>query len=213
MEQIHFEKAINDLSTSWLQLDRNNEAYPTDWQNVRLIKCQNGGHYLRITRNAPEQRGGEYQATRADDLAEDHILDIDDGDEESLPKFAASSSTTPVTYDIIYSHTYQVPVLYIHRRAASYQLLTELYAPASQVVGIMGGLTLVDHPEIGRPVYFIHPCRTQEAVRDVLGPKHLDGLEWLMVWFGVIGTAVGLSVPIEVAEAVSELGQGRERVK
>ncbi|KAI5358861.1 putative ubiquitin-like-conjugating enzyme Atg3/Atg10 [Septoria linicola] len=217
MEQIHFEKAINALSTSWLQLDRNNEAYPTDWQNVRLIKCQNGGHYVRITRNAPEQRGGEYQATRADDLAEDHILDIDDGDEESLPKFTTESttrsSTILVTYDIIYSHTYQVPVLYIHRPASSHQLLNELYAPASQVVGIMGGITLVDHPEIGKPVYFIHPCRTQEAVRVVLGPKHVDGLNWLMVWFGVIGTTVGLNVPVKVAEAVSKVGQKRGGAK
>jgi ubiquitin-like-conjugating enzyme ATG10 len=99
-----------------------------------------------------------------------------------------------------------VPGLYIHRPASSHQLLTELYAPASQAVGIIGGLTLVDHPEIGKPVFFIHPCRTQEAVRDVLGPKHVDGLEWLMIWFGVIGTAVGLSVPVGLAEAVSELG-------
>jgi ubiquitin-like-conjugating enzyme ATG10 len=90
----------------------------------------------------------------------------------------------------------------------------------------MGALSMAEHPISGTPAYFVHPCRTQEVMPPLLlllqnaDPNKPDAdprkaICYLMLWFGVIGASVGLSVPISVArlfadgrgEAVAELGK------
>lgn len=84
----------------------------------------------------------------------------------------------------------------------------------------MGALSMSEHPVTGIPAYFVHPCRTQEAMSPLLeyasrDAKPCSGMQYLLLWFGVIGASVGLSVPIGVAkqfadetgDAVAELGK------
>ncbi|KAF2212621.1 hypothetical protein CERZMDRAFT_13497, partial [Cercospora zeae-maydis SCOH1-5] len=107
-----------------------------------------------------------------------------------------------LTYDIIYSPSYQVPVLYLSSEPPGCPdwLLEGVNEPAARVMGIKETVTLTDHPETGRPVLFVHPCRTQEAMTDVLcARKDVVAVEWLLIWFGIIGNAVGLYVPAELA--------------
>lgn len=87
-------------------------------------------------------------------------------------------------------------------------------------VGVMGALSMAEHPLDGIPAYFVHPCRTQEVLSPLLDSASSDakpwsGMQYLLLWFGVIGASVGLSVPIGVAkqfadrsgDAVGELGK------
>lgn len=53
------------------------------------------------------------------------------------------------------------------------------------------------------PALFIHPCRTQEALQTVCPEHDVTPLEYLMLWFGVIGSVVGLAAPIDVMSAVN----------
>lgn len=87
-------------------------------------------------------------------------------------------------------------------------------------VGVMGALSMAEHPITGIPAYFVHPCRTQEAMSALLEnaspkAKPCSGTQYLLLWFGVIGASVGLNAPIGVAklfasgsgDAAAELGK------
>ena len=72
----------------------------------------------------------------------------------------------------------------------------------------MGALSMTDHPISGLPVYFVHPCRTAEAMKDVLSGKLAEGRAvkpevYLIMWMGLVGGAVGLNVPVALAEQIS----------
>lgn len=88
-------------------------------------------------------------------------------------------------------------------------LVPDGFKAAMRDVGVMGALSVADHPVTGIPAYFVHPCRTQEALTPFLGETQSratdrKALEYLMLWFGVIGASVGLSVPVNVARLFAE---------
>lgn len=134
-----------------------------------------------------------------------------------------------------YSPAYQVPVLHLTFAERStnrsialpspdevYDILVpEYFKSPMRSVGVMGALSIAEHPITGVPAYFVHPCRTQEALSPLIGSNadpdahSRDGTRYLLLWFGVIGASVGLSVPIGVAklfasgsgDAAAELGK------
>jgi ubiquitin-like-conjugating enzyme ATG10 len=48
------------------------------------------------------------------------------------------------------------------------------------------------------PAYFIHPCNTASAMRHIVGKKAIDPETYLLIWLGVVGQCVGLSMPREL---------------
>lgn len=66
----------------------------------------------------------------------------------------------------------------------------------------MGALSVTDHPVFSTPAYFVHPCRTAEAMKAVNGGGKIQPQEYLLRWMGIIGQSVGLSVPVELAQAI-----------
>lgn len=53
-----------------------------------------------------------------------------------------------------------------------------------------------NHPVSGIPTYFVHPCNTADALRDVANPKSMpDTSTYLLLWLGLVGGCVGLHVP------------------
>ena len=51
-----------------------------------------------------------------------------------------------------------------------------------------------DHPTLGTPCWYLHPCHTAEVVGEILAESELDGdkgvLRWLEAWFMVMGNMV-----------------------
>ena len=127
-----------------------------------------------------------------------------------------------VLYDIVHSPSYQVPVLYVTfeqqgstgRRSKVLPSPTEVYdmlvsssfKAQVQTVGVMGALSMTDHPVSGTPAYFVHPCRTSEAMDAVIVDSAVQPKEYLMMWLGLVGPSVGLDVPLELAEAMIKSG-------
>lgn len=161
--------------------------------------------------------------------SEDEI-EIEDEDPDALSRPAAVALSAVgrgldcmVRYDVVYSTSYQVPVLYLTFADAStskniplpsadevYDMLVPQGFKASmRDVGVMGALSMAEHPITGMPAYFVHPCRTQEALTPLLaGASQTAGtepaVEYLLLWFGVIGASVGLSVPVHTASLIAE---------
>jgi ubiquitin-like-conjugating enzyme ATG10 len=149
--------------------------------------------------------------SQENELAED--------DDEIVDRYADDMQHLLVVYDIIHSPSYQVPVLYVTFKpcAPSVRPLSgptnldnvyELLAPASlqpqiQSIGVMGALSMADHPVTGTAAYFVHPCRTAEAMEAVTGNEYVTPQKYLLIWIGLVGQSVGLEVPIELAEVVT----------
>lgn len=147
---------------------------------------------------------------------DDEETEEEGDDDEALPRQQRTAEHPGLVYDIIYSSSYCVPVLYItfrHLRGHAclppegsvYDLLVpELHKQSMHSVGIMGALSLTDHPVTGLPAYFVHPCRTGEAMVAVIaGRQGIRPEDYLLLWAGLVGPSVGLSVPVALAEALS----------
>ena len=61
------------------------------------------------------------------------------------------------------------------------------------------------HPVHDTPFLFLHPCRTAEAMRSATDHVPSSPESYLMVWLGLMGPSVGLSLPVEVAHALRQM--------
>lgn len=173
---------------------------------------------LRLTNDARNRYNSASQSKYGDEITEE--------DDEILSKSKAKShGELLIIYDIVHSPSYQVPVLYLKfqgehpsleatdPKPRTFQpspeelydlLVSSSHRPQLQGVGVMGALSMTDHPVSGRPVYFVHPCRTAESMNVVLAGREC-GVDvkpevYLMMWLGLVGGAVGLDVPVELAQ-------------
>jgi ubiquitin-like-conjugating enzyme ATG10 len=183
-----------------------------------------GARYMRITKQISTRTEHIVDNSNAGaHESEEEIEDeIEDEDPEALfvPTTAAKRQGLDrmVRYDVVYSPSYQVPVIYLTFAEATTGKSTPLpsadeiydmlvpqdFKTPMRDVGVMGALSMAEHPITGMPAYFVHPCRTQEALAPLLeNTSHETGSEpavqYLLLWFGVIGASVGLSVPVNLA--------------
>jgi ubiquitin-like-conjugating enzyme ATG10 len=174
-----------------------------DWLSVEKLN-RNEISYLRII--TPLLSRAESSVDHEDEPDCDEVTE---DDEEVLVE---PTTPQPITnYDIVLSPTYLVPVLYIsiqdtqHRHPPTMSTLYEHLVPAqfkaqTENVGVMGGITITEHPVIGKPVFFIHPCRTAEVMEaSIERGRKVTAEEYLMVWIGSLGKSVGMNVPLALA--------------
>lgn len=55
-----------------------------------------------------------------------------------------------------------------------------------------------NHPFTHIPAYFIHPCKTAEAMQKIIGHNGVSPEEYLQIWFGLVGSCVGLYLPSQL---------------
>lgn len=186
---------------------------------------QVGTRFLRITRRIPasalaSEGNGDSHA------CEDEVAIEEDDPEALATPVGKAEHTRVVQCDVAYSPSYQVPVLYLTfaERLSNkgialpspdevYEMLVpKEFKLAMHDVGVMGALSMAEHPVTGGPAYFVHPCRTQEALAPLLDNAKSSSsdanagkaVDYLMLWFGVIGASVGLSVPISAARLFAD---------
>ncbi|KAG9944000.1 hypothetical protein KCU85_g8309, partial [Aureobasidium melanogenum] len=135
----------------------------------------------------------------AQEHVDSHFDTPEDHDEEAIVKHSENNSFVTVHYDILLSPSYRVPVVYM---TASPPLpisnFFDLVVPhhfrdAMRETGVMGAISMTDHPLTGMPAYFVHPCRTADtmcATRS--GDIHVQ--DYMLLWLGIVGASVGLNV-------------------
>jgi ubiquitin-like-conjugating enzyme ATG10 len=188
-----------------------------------------GVRYVEITKrmSTPTEQAVENDGGEVHESEEEIEDEIEDEDPEALivPTAAAKRQDLDrvVRYDLVYSPFYQVPVLYLTFAEASTgksiplpsaddiydTLVSQDFKTPMRDVGVMGALSMAEHPITGMPAYFVHPCRTQEALAPLLDNDSdktgsEPAVQYLLLWFGVIGASVGLSVPMNLARLLAE---------
>ena len=202
--------------------------------NNDVLILQYGTRYLRVTKklsNVPDQNtSNDTDTSFYDDNKDD---DDDEQDEEALFRSPQTTGDSLlIYYDIIHSPTYQMPVLYLTfsqrpsqqpgpERPKTIPSLDKLYTlltPASlepqlRTGGVLGALSMTDHPITGLPAYFVHPCRTAEAMVAVTGDRDRDvkPAECLLLWLGLVGRGVGLDVSVALAKVITDAKSLAER--
>ncbi|EFW19045.1 hypothetical protein D8B26_007231 [Coccidioides posadasii str. Silveira] len=177
------------------------------WTNVKQ-DYQDGSAMLIISRiiDLPQWANGE-QNDEGSYLQDD----IEDDDPEMLirPSSISGTSKVEMEYHILLSPTYQVPVLHFFFKNTPYSgpnaleivyehLVPPAYRSDLKQVGVMGGISMTNHPISGIPVYFIHPCNTASALQTVQGKETPTAETYLPLWLGLVGNCVGLYIPKEL---------------
>ena len=229
ISQDDLDQACIALYELWQQLSENG-----DLEDVKVLKGVCVGRFMiqrGHASNLHRQYGTKYlriikrldiptAEVACDTSQENDDEELDDEDDEILSPSIRSDEYAQVVYDVVHSPSYQVPILYLtvtHLSARSsrsghspsldqvYDLLVPpSHRPQMEAVGVMGALSMTDHPITGLPAYFVHPCRTVEAMTAVLGGTSVDPEAYLLMWMGLVGGSVGLHVPVELAEAMNK---------
>ena len=153
-------------------------------------------------------------------LEHDDNFSIQEEEEDNEVLSTPNIPVALIHYDILLSPTFRVPTLYfsvsdpLHRYPPTMStlythIISPEYVDQTKDIGVLGGITITEHPAENRPVFFVHPCRTAEVMEAVLGSRHVLPVEYLLMWIGAVGKCVGLDVPLEIGLQVRELCKRR----
>jgi len=147
------------------------------------------------------------------------IDDVEDVvDEEDNAALSVTRESLVVQQYVVYSATFQVPAFYltVHDSQGSPLSLAELVRTSvfrpfafdgtesttfavSLPTSAFPLLSQGEHPTLGLPCWYFHPCETAQAVDEVMREvrdnrwsEEEELVRWLEVWFMVVGGVVDL---------------------
>ncbi|KAF8443626.1 hypothetical protein BGX38DRAFT_1271836 [Terfezia claveryi] len=200
-----------------------------------LSHCSNLEHrlwLLVILHECTKQEAPIHQSTENSSAEEDELAMEGDqeNDSECIVRKVSQTKSAIIEYHIVLSPVYCVPVLYFNMAIDStpaslddvYQHLvrqSDLSKDVSweetlRAVGVHGAISQGEHPVLGTPFWFIHPCETAALVEnwgtvkthsiprldidDSHSKKGIISLQnYLQIWLGMMGSTVGLHLPVE----------------
>ncbi|KAL2828653.1 hypothetical protein BDW59DRAFT_42173 [Aspergillus cavernicola] len=184
-------------------LDRVHRAN-VGWSSIRF---QSAGSILKISQTLDSLQDQTLVQSVDNQDTQDSQLAAYEEDSEALIHTYDTHDTLQIDYDILLSPTYQVPALYFVLRRASMPLgidevyrylVPEQYRENIQSVGIMGGISFGYHPVSGTPAFFVHPCNTADAMREIASGHRISPEAYLIIWLGLVGNCVRLQLPSEL---------------
>ncbi|KAJ7988405.1 hypothetical protein DPEC_G00323200 [Dallia pectoralis] len=115
-------------------------------------------------------------------------------------------------YHVLYSSSYQTPVLYfrastLEGRSLSLEEVWDGVHP-NYMQRLQHGpwdtITQQEHPLLGQSFFVLHPCRTEEFMMPVLQAalEEQRPVNYVVTWLSVVGSVVGLHVPLSYCTEV-----------
>jgi ubiquitin-like-conjugating enzyme ATG10 len=154
------------------------------------------------------------------DIDDDETLeDIDEEDVSVIPSCTVSTTssndTIPICfkYHILFSESFQVPVLYFNAYNAQdssllsrEQVLNFVTNENQKKSGLIPSedlnpytmITQGEHLILGTIFYYIHPCETANLMDMVLSTSTTGTLNYIVSWLSFFGRLVSLNVPLEL---------------
>ncbi|XP_061117061.1 ubiquitin-like-conjugating enzyme ATG10 [Conger conger] len=129
------------------------------------------------------------------------------GDEEQ----ATSETTSAIRYEyhVLYSCSYQAPVLYFRasmldgRPLSLEDMWGNVHPNYRQrlLQGPWDTITQQEHPLLGQPFFVLHPCRSQDLMRPLLAAASAENrsLNYIVSWLSSVGPVVALTIPLSYA--------------
>ncbi|XP_016929469.2 ubiquitin-like-conjugating enzyme ATG10 [Drosophila suzukii] len=126
-------------------------------------------------------------------LGESWMLVEKDSDEpNTFLKFSQkikdnSGEFVNVEYHVVYSISYQVPMMFFQAHRSDGSLLDleatwKLFMPETKANDLYQILTQMDHPVLFRPFMALHPCRTAEVLKQFEQPSSNQVLTFISLY-------------------------------
>lgn len=131
----------------------------------------------------------------------------EDEDDEDLCAVKVGDSLLQYEYHVLYSCSYAVPVLYFRASTLGGRSLSleEVWSSIHPNFRLhlqscpLDAVSQQEHPLLGQPFFFLHPCRTEAFMRPVVeaAQYHSRPVNYVLSWLSVVGPVVGLDVPLQ----------------
>ncbi len=140
--------------------------------------------------------------------------ELDDIIDPAVAKHTGTQHTVNVEYHIVYSDSYEVPILYFNAMQLNGKQLAldDIWKIVSTTLTSTSTdrwslISQQEHPLLCRPFYHVHPCHTAKVMGQALSitsgsrntscsNEHSNGVNYLISWLSVFGPLVGLSVSL-----------------
>lgn len=158
--------------------------------------CRNFGESWELQKG----RDGQICRTTTESMSSDPLM-------LTKKEFRLDEETTEVLtheYNIIYSDSFEVPVMYftISKQDGSplgyEKTLSSLIGFAADELKQV--VHQVEHPILFRPFFMIHPCRTKLFMKS---HKQLNPNYYLICWLSTVGSILGLRLDGRFADLTS----------
>ncbi|OAD78735.1 hypothetical protein PHYBLDRAFT_140793 [Phycomyces blakesleeanus NRRL 1555(-)] len=130
-------------------------------------------------------------------------------EDEACGKLGLSQKVLTMEHHVVYSATYCVPVLYFMGYHAdgvplSFEEVYDWVVPKCYHsnlrlahTSVQGSLSQTDHPHLGMPAWFLHPCDTSSLMATV-GAEKLQPTGYLISWLSIMGPVLSCSVSTDL---------------
>ncbi|KAN0027604.1 hypothetical protein ACTFIU_010572 [Dictyostelium citrinum] len=210
------------LITKWNNIINNNNEILWQWNEIKELNNESKGYfttkrYHKINNNLiNNQNNNNYENFEEieETIDSSTIVKSNDNNQKNIIVFQ---------FDIIYSKSYQVPVLYLNAFSSfdsSPLSWNEIWnnLPLSNFdknqQSAIPYITQVEHPILGNPCYQLHPCETDNLMKLVLlkekdyndsGEKEKEKEKkeyfkdyYLLSWLSIIGPMVNIKIPFNL---------------
>uniref|UniRef100_A0A673V774 Ubiquitin-like-conjugating enzyme ATG10 n=2 Tax=Suricata suricatta TaxID=37032 RepID=A0A673V774_SURSU len=134
-------------------------------------------------------------------------------DDFEVTETTPGSEVIKYEYHVLYSCSYQVPVLYFRASFLDgrplalkdvWEGIHECYK-TQLLQEPWDTITQQEHPILGQPFFVLHPCKTNEFMTPVLknSQKINRSVNYITSWLSIVGPVVGLNLPLSYARASS----------
>lgn len=144
---------------------------------------------------------------------EEPALVLDTIEEGADPECVAVSSREALNcvYNVVYSPSYQVPVLYFNmwRQDGSLLPLDEVWSMVPSTYQEVlrdtwwSTITQQEHPILGTPFFQLHPCKTAHLMKQTLPRGEGKHANYLVTWLSSIAPLVQLTLPNEYSASTT----------
>ncbi|XP_062924621.1 ubiquitin-like-conjugating enzyme ATG10 isoform X1 [Mobula hypostoma] len=200
-----FMKHSDEISNGWQWKLKHNEGYMVKVQ----LRCKDSKSHL-----CPgDHRHQDIPCTDADPLSEEegNVKNISEDTEEAQ---VTTSEVVRHEYHVVYSSSYQAPVLYFRACYSDGRPLTlkEIWESVhdcyqeSLSQGPWETITQQEHHLLGQPFFVLHPCRTSELMTPIMidATQEQRNVNYITSWLSMMGPVVGLDLPLSYATAMSQ---------
>ncbi|XP_071657853.1 ubiquitin-like-conjugating enzyme ATG10 isoform X3 [Patagioenas fasciata] len=150
-----------------------------------------------------------------DNVEQTSFLHVEESlDDSQVAGVCATEEVVRYEYHVLYSSSYQVPVLYFRACFLDGRPLTldEIWRSvhacyqAHLLEGPWDTITQQEHPLLGQPFFVLHPCRTNEFMSSVLTGTRTQNrhTNYIILWLSTVGPVVGLNLPLSYAKLAPE---------
>ncbi|XP_030049199.1 ubiquitin-like-conjugating enzyme ATG10 isoform X2 [Microcaecilia unicolor] len=183
----------------WKDLKESNEGYMSKTLLQSKVLCTE----LDLKKNAKEDQ-------ECITIDEDELGAV--SDDSQVTEVPAASEVIRYEYHVLYSSSYQAPVLYFRASFLDGRplILDEIWEGVHEsyrtrlLQGPWDTITQQEHPLLGQSFFVLHPCRTNEFMSSILASSNSKRyVNYITSWLSVVGPVVGLNLPLSYGIATS----------